>query len=121
MLPLMAEEIDEQEHGGRKQEEAIELVSALMFIERSGEERLFRLSLIERVEDIDIAHFGHSGGRWFVRRSEEHTSELQSLIRISYAVFCLKKKNDDIERKQECAHVKYATMLYSPILHKLNR
>src|SRR3546814_3555161 len=32
--------------------------------------------------------------RWFWRRrSEEHTSELQSLMRISYAVFCLKKKN----------------------------
>src|SRR3546814_13762746 len=34
---------------------------------------------------------------WFVGytpdRSEEHTSELQSLMRISYAVFCLKKKN----------------------------
>src|SRR3546814_7430386 len=29
---------------------------------------------------------------WF-ERSEEHTSELQSLMRISYAVFCLKKKN----------------------------
>src|SRR3546814_10243078 len=29
----------------------------------------------------------------FVERSEEHTSELQSLMRISYAVFCLKKKN----------------------------
>src|SRR3546814_1581940 len=29
---------------------------------------------------------------WIVLRSEEHTSELQSLIRISYAVFCLKKK-----------------------------
>src|SRR3546814_3271665 len=29
-----------------------------------------------------------------LRRSEEHTSELQSLMRISYAVFCLKKKND---------------------------
>src|SRR3546814_8990639 len=28
----------------------------------------------------------------FVERSEEHTSELQSLMRISYAVFCLKKK-----------------------------
>src|SRR3546814_8110419 len=28
-------------------------------------------------------------------RSEEHTSELQSLMRISYAVFCLKKKNAD--------------------------
>src|SRR3546814_4700759 len=30
-------------------------------------------------------------------RSEEHTSELQSLMRISYAVFCLKKKNKYIE------------------------
>src|SRR3546814_3381400 len=29
---------------------------------------------------------------WIVIRSEEHTSELQSLMRISYAVFCLKKK-----------------------------
>src|SRR3546814_1521089 len=29
----------------------------------------------------------------YVSRSEEHTSELQSLMRISYAVFCLKKKN----------------------------
>src|SRR3546814_2038963 len=28
-----------------------------------------------------------------IHRSEEHTSELQSLMRISYAVFCLKKKN----------------------------
>src|SRR3546814_6225894 len=31
-----------------------------------------------------------------VKRSEEHTSELQSLMRISYAVFCLKKKNRNI-------------------------
>src|SRR3546814_2678322 len=31
--------------------------------------------------------------RW-MRRSEEHTSELQSLMRISYAVFCLKKKKN---------------------------
>src|SRR3546814_6828516 len=29
-----------------------------------------------------------------IRKSEEHTSELQSLMRISYAVFCLKKKNN---------------------------
>src|SRR3546814_7119163 len=34
------------------------------------------------------------------QRSEEHTSELQSLMRISYAVFCLKKKkNEKIHRK----------------------
>src|SRR3546814_8359497 len=32
------------------------------------------------------------------RRSEEHTSELQSLMRISYAVFCLKKKKHRHER-----------------------
>src|SRR3546814_10576483 len=32
-------------------------------------------------------------GRGVVHRSEEHTSELQSLMRISYAVFCLKKTN----------------------------
>src|SRR3546814_8071063 len=36
------------------------------------------------------AHAG--GGRAGAARSEEHTSELQSLMRISYAVFCLKKK-----------------------------
>src|SRR3546814_2050729 len=36
--------------------------------------------------ELQIAHSGTD-------RSEEHTSELQSLMRISYAVFCLKKKN----------------------------
>src|SRR3546814_3672455 len=35
------------------------------------------------------------------RRSEEHTSELQSLMRISYAVFCLKKKIHNQDRKQK--------------------
>src|SRR3546814_9286669 len=33
------------------------------------------------------------------RRSEEHTSELQSLMRISYAVFCLKKKNKETKQQ----------------------
>src|SRR3546814_9374520 len=33
-------------------------------------------------------------------RSEEHTSELQSLMRISYAVFCLKKKTQSIRQPQ---------------------
>src|SRR3546814_1760296 len=37
--------------------------------------------------------FGMLGVTIFGLRSEEHTSELQSLMRISYAVFCLKKKN----------------------------
>src|SRR3546814_7433740 len=34
------------------------------------------------------------------RRSEEHTSELQSLMRISYAVFCLKKKQHEVPKAQ---------------------
>src|SRR3546814_8934520 len=34
----------------------------------------------------------HGGVALYAGRSEEHTSELQSLMRISYAVFCLKKK-----------------------------
>src|SRR3546814_5257974 len=37
-----------------------------------------------------------------VERSEEHTSELQSLMRISYAVFCLKKKKEN--QKQRHTH-----------------
>src|SRR3546814_8044747 len=52
---------------------------------------LRRASILNRAEDCDIAQDSASaagGGR-----SEEHTSELQSLMRISYAVFCLKKKN----------------------------
>src|SRR3546814_6805617 len=44
-------------------------------------------------------------------RSEEHTSELQSLMRISYAVFCLKKKKittaTRVQTKTECKHNKY--------------
>src|SRR3546814_10609156 len=44
---------------------------------------------------------GAYGHKWFIdpvehlTRSEEHTSELQSLMRISYAVFCLKKKKNN--------------------------
>src|SRR3546814_7895065 len=38
----------------------------------------------------------------FAARSEEHTSELQSLMRISYAVFGLKKKREDIIARNQC-------------------
>src|SRR3546814_3619210 len=47
----------------------------------------------------------------FLRRSEEHTSELQSLMRISYAVFCLKKKN----------HIKNNNMQHTTIKPKLHK
>src|SRR3546814_9746118 len=41
---------------------------------------------------------------WWESRSEEHTSELQSLMRISYAVFCLKKKKDNTTQKKHIPH-----------------
>src|SRR3546814_3111100 len=42
------------------------------------------IALLQELEDFEVVTFN--------QRSEEHTSELQSLMRISYAVFCLKKK-----------------------------
>src|SRR3546814_6390869 len=45
---------------------------------------------------------GNEGSRFAyaeLNRSEEHTSELQSLMRISYAVFCLKKKNKNKHKR----------------------
>src|SRR3546814_9524952 len=45
---------------------------------------------IDANDNLVVCHVGF-GAVWLFR-SEEHTSELQSLMRISYAVFCLKKK-----------------------------
>src|SRR3546814_5184564 len=51
----------------------------------------------DEAEVLTINTVTSFGGSWLSARigsrSEEHTSELQSLMRISYAVFCLKKKN----------------------------
>src|SRR3546814_1075015 len=60
------------------------------------------LLFIERQYGLDtvvVANFGPDvigrGTDFIVDRSEEHTSELQSLMRSSYAVFCLKKKKNE--------------------------
>src|SRR3546814_1536187 len=53
----------------------------------------------------------------WTKRSEEHTSELQSLMRISYAVFCLKKK----KKKNTQKHTKYyVNMNINTISNTLN-
>src|SRR3546814_10028539 len=55
--------------------------------------------------DIARGRYDPMAGPWLEalkqskRRSEEHTSELQSLMRISYAVFCLKKKTNNKRKK----------------------
>src|SRR3546814_5175488 len=41
-----------------------------------------------------------AGQKFGLGRSEEHTSELQSLMRISYAVFCLKKKKKNVRKSK---------------------
>src|SRR3546814_3354766 len=67
---------------------------------RAAGERLDELDVLPtqafRIDAETIALLidrGNSEAVTRVDRSEEHTSELQSLMRISYAVFCLKKKN----------------------------
>src|SRR3546814_3027408 len=64
-----------------------------------GSMRKFMSSLAQQITAAGLAdhilserQLGRLLGGGDARRSEEHTSELQSLMRISYAVFCLKKK-----------------------------
>src|SRR3546814_4386357 len=58
-----------------------------MAVEATGEDDAFA------VEGQEIELTFDDGSSTRLDRSEEHTSELQSLMRITYAVFCLKKKN----------------------------
>src|SRR3546814_2980144 len=61
----------------------------------------YALALASREREAPLPDRGvvALGQRLYELRSEEHTSELQSLMRISYAVFCLKKKK---VQKQDC-------------------
>src|SRR3546814_2624294 len=97
----------------RKLGEAMEAASANLDFELAAvyRDRLKALTYIQGAQavnaegtaDADVFALASKGGAmsiqgFFIRggqnRSEEHTSELQSLMRISYAVFCLKKKNN---------------------------
>src|SRR3546814_4757117 len=63
-------------------------------IDAAGEIAAFGDEVRERLRDTRMFSLTQDAhGSLWVGRSEEHTSELQSLMRISYAVFCLKKKN----------------------------
>src|SRR3546814_2993863 len=59
---------------------------------------LWRAAL-DAVSFAPLLQVDSAGGVIVTDRSEEHTSELQSLMRISYAVFCLKKKNNKTRKK----------------------
>src|SRR3546814_5286422 len=63
---------------------------------RSSKGNLPQLSTITAADPAQrIASFAQASS---ILRSEEHTSELQSLMRISYAVFCLKKKKHQVHK-----------------------
>src|SRR3546814_6908805 len=68
---------------------------------RAAGEQCAHVGVAAFLAGVGHAHVGHAdeafgavGQLHLEPRSEEHTSELQSLMRISYAVFCLKKKKD---------------------------
>src|SRR3546814_4484685 len=63
---------------------ALQTIDVLDFVDDVGRQ------LLDALQAQDIVRIGRAVDDHL--RSEEHTSELQSLMRISYAVFCLKKK-----------------------------
>src|SRR3546814_10290143 len=71
---------------------------------------------------LALAPYGISASdacRIFADRSEEHTSELQSLMRISYAVFCLKTKRNLLNKQENSkniiirTHIKSSTRIHN--------
>src|SRR3546814_10299250 len=82
---------------------SLQTVLGLRPLLQAAERLVFGLDEERRAFQIPVEHtqqigvftktvVQHAVERHFALRSEEHTSELQSLMRISYAVFCLKKK-----------------------------
>src|SRR3546814_9938722 len=82
---------------------------ALLGIERALRRRVVQIDGV-RVEHFELHHAERVAGTGLLNdrqrlaaagRSEEHTSELQSLMRISYAVFCLKKKKKSLSKHNQ--------------------
>src|SRR3546814_5885325 len=67
---------------------------ALMTVAHQAMANAIRALAMDAVQAANSGHPGMPMGM----RSEEHTSELQSLMRISYAVFCLKKKKNKMSK-----------------------
>src|SRR3546814_6756269 len=96
-------DVDDDQGGGEEGDLATEQPEPAVDVAVEGVE--------EAVDDADVVHVSgparmrkrrprrRTWQAFASRRSEEHTSELQSLMRISYAVFCLKKKNKTKHKK----------------------
>src|SRR3546814_10307339 len=75
--------LDHQMHVDRRADAEL----AQRLADRRAERQVRHVMIVHHVEVDDVG----------TGRSEEHTSELQSLMRISYAVFCLKKKKHKLK------------------------
>src|SRR3546814_5664596 len=114
---------DLDQHGdGEDHHRDLELVRALLALRIVGDDDEvaagggLRQVLPDAVQHQHVAgaqrHVARVLAQHVLVRSEEHTSELQSLMRISYAVFCLKKKKTNIQ-KRDTAHIRTLYITYS--------
>src|SRR3546814_4514089 len=87
---------------------------ALQAGHRGRVEMLHRQSFLRHLREEVPCQIGHVLDA-LAQRSEEHTSELQSLMRISYAVFCLKKKTKLFEQMD---HINFTLVSVQSLLHK---
>ena len=100
-LPNIADD-----RAARQQEEregatsGVEMVAALRFEEVTGERRLLKLSMIERVEDIDASLFGQSAGRAFVRLDGRLVPVVNGLSRFDRPRISALRLRDD--RREAC-------------------
>src|SRR3546814_1304227 len=87
----------------------------LLVTEQRGHLRLFdpASGQVGEIVGVPAVAYGGQGGFGDVVRSEEHTSELQSLMRISYAVFCL-NKTPQIRPRTRCGKTR-PTLTYVTI------
>src|SRR3546814_2354717 len=79
-------------HGAAAHEQLVVLDPAVRLHHAAGHVVPARWRAGRRLDDVPAADAAGRRQRRVHHRSEEHTSELQSLMRISYAVFCLNKK-----------------------------
>src|SRR3546814_6868425 len=70
-----------------------------------SQENLKRKEVSRMLAEWDRLFPGRTLNIFSALRSEEHTSELQSLMRISYAVFCLKKKQNKVTNTQQVIYI----------------
>src|SRR3546814_8195453 len=89
----------------------IQIVTGVIMAMHYGANTLVAFGTVEQtMRDVNagwLMRYAHANGAsfFFIVRSEEHTSELQSLMRISYAVFCLKKKRQTQQQLSDLSKI----------------